>query len=327
MTKKTISSTFFLLIDCIMLLLIICNLSWIFFDSLFESQSVRDLVAWLSPAFFEAYTPIHNDFLRYDMFFVTIYVVEFGVRWAYSVYHRHLSQWYYYPFVHWYDLLGCIPIGAFHFLRVLRIIVILRKLQDLGIIELRETIFYRSYKKYSAIVTEEVSDRVVAQVLDGMSLELKQGTPVLHQIVSRAIIPRTEPLGDWLSSSLTQLVHHSYDSRKTQIRSEIQSLVKNAAKNNTDLKRLVKMPLLGDYAAEVLERTITDMIFDITDQIMDYFKSDLSTKVISESLDAMLKTLADPKSDANHLVQSILLDTIQVLKQQVQIQQWKTTYA
>jgi len=310
-----------------MLLLIIGNLNWIFFDSLFESQSIRDLVAWISPAFFEAYTPIHADFLRYDMFFVSIYLFEFGVRWADSIYRKNLSRWYYYPFIHWYDLLGCIPIGAFHFLRILRIIVILRKLQDLGIVELRQTILYRSYRKYTAIITEEVSDRVVSQVLDGMASELQQGTPVLHQIVSRAVIPRTKPLGEWVSASLTQLVHHSYESRKTQIHAEIHELVKHAAQQNNELKKLIKMPLLGDYAADIIEHTITDMIFDITDQIMNYLKSDLSTEVISESLETLFETLADPKSDANHLVQSILLDTIQVLKQQVQIQQWKTTYA
>jgi len=79
-------------------------------------------------------------------------------------------------------------------------------------------------------------------------------------------------------------------------------------------------------AAEMLERTVRDMIFDITDQIMDYMRSDLSTAVIREALDTLCQSLADPESEANHLVQTILLDTIEVLKQQVQIQQWKTTY-
>lgn len=312
--------------DCFMVLLIAFNLLWIFFDALFDSQSVQDLVFWLSADFFTFYTPIHADFLRYDLIFITIYITELSIRWAYSIIARQYSKWYIYPFVHWYDVLGCIPIGAFHFLRVLRVVVILRKLQTMGVIQWQDSFLIKTYRKYVAIITEEVSDRVVAEVLDGMSKELRQGTPVLHQIVTKALIPKTADLSEWVSASTTHLIQSSYDSRKTQLHIEIRKLVTQAAQSNTDLKKLIKMPVFGGYAAELIERTITDMIFDITDQIVDYCRSDMSTHVIKEGLKTVFDSLADPKSEGNHLVQSILLDSIEVLKQQVQIQQWKTTY-
>ena len=326
MAQPKRSTTVSLLLDIIMLSLIIFNLSWIFFDYLFESQSLRDLIKWLSPAFFEFYTPIHQDFIKYDLFFVTIYVLEFVSRWVLAVHRKTYKKWYIFPFTHWYDHLGCIPIGAFHFLRVLRIIIILRKLQDLHIIQWQDTYLIQVYRKYMAIITEEISDRVVAQVLSGMSVELKQGTPVLHQVIERAIAPRTDEIGQWLSSSVTKLIHESYDTRKSSLHQEIGKLVSEAAHRNTELKKMTKLPVFGDMAAEMLERTVRDMIFDITDQIMDYMRSDLSTAVIREALDTLCQSLADPESEANHLVQTILLDTIEVLKQQVQIQQWKTTY-
>jgi hypothetical protein len=309
-----------------MVLLIMFNLSWIFFDALFESQSVRDFVNWVSSDFYDFYTPINADFLKYDLIFICIYLLELIIRWVYSITQRQYSKWYIYPLVHWYDVLGCIPIGAFHFLRVLRIAVILRKLQSMGVIQWQNSFLIKTYRKYMDILTEEVSDRVVVQVLSGMSQELKQGTPVLHQVVTKALAPKSQALGAWLSSNTTQLIENSYDTRKVQLHAEIRKLVAEAALKNTDLKKLIQMPIFGGYAAELIERTITDMIFDITDQIVDYFRSDLSTTVMTEGLDALFNTLADPKSEGNHLVQSILLDTIEVVKQQVQVQQWKTTY-
>lgn len=326
MTQRKEHSRFFLALDCAMLGLILFNLSWIFFDALFESKSFKNIIEWLSADFYQFYLPIHEDFLRYDLIFVAIYLVEFNSRWLRAIYKNTYAKWYLFPVYHWYDILGCIPIGAFHFLRVLRIIVILKKLQDLKVIQWQETFLIRTYQKYTSILTEEISDRVVAQVLDGMSAELQQGTPVLHQVVSKAVLPRTEEIGQWLSHSMTHLIHSSYDSRKAHIHAEIRLLVKEAASKNKDLKRMMQLPVFGGLAGEMLERTITHMIFDITDQIIDYLRSDLCTEVISEGLASIFDSLADPKSDANHLVQTILLDTIEVLKQQVQIQQWKENY-
>ena len=44
-------------------------------------------------------------------------------------------RWYFYPFLHWYDLLGCIPIGSFRMLRLLRLISLTIRLQKMGIID------------------------------------------------------------------------------------------------------------------------------------------------------------------------------------------------
>ncbi len=324
---KSHSGIFFLIIDILMLLLIATNLSWIFFDALFESQSFRNIVNWLSPQFHDFYIPIHEDFLRYDLMFVSIYIFELCIRWIKSVYDKEYSKWYIFPFAHWYDVLGCIPVGALHTLRILRIIVILKKLQDIGLIRWQDTFLIRVYKKYMAIITEEISDRVVVQVLDGMSSELRQGTPVLHQITERAITPRSAALSQWLSESVTQLIHETYDIRKIVLQQQINTMVAGAASRASDLKRLKQIPILGDHIGDQIERTIASMVFDISDQIIDYLRSDLSTEIINEAVATIIARLEDPKSDANHLVQEILLDTIEVLKAQVLIQQWKTTYA
>ena len=313
-----------LIFDASMLGLIMVNLGWIFFDALFESESFRQLINWISPWLHDHYVPVHNDFLRYDLIFVSIYLTEISIRWVVAVVNKRYRAWYIFPLVHWYDILGCIPIGSFHLLRVLRIVVILKRLQDLGFIDWRSLALYASYKKYSTIVTEEISDRVVSQVLTGMSEELQRGTPVLHQIVQSALLPRKQLLSESISASMTRYINTGYDSRRTLIRSEINRLVTEAAGRSQQLKLLARVPMIGQTTSELLEQTITDMVFEITDQIVDYLRGDLSTTMIDEGLESLLSSLADPKSDVNHLVQDILLDSIDVIKRQVQIQRWKT---
>ena len=315
-----------LFLDILMMLLIGINLSWIFFDALFESTSFKELVDWVSPYFYEHYLIVHDDFLKYDLIFISIYLTEFFGRWCVSLYEKTYPRWFLFPFYHWYDLLGCIPVGSFHLLRIFRLVIILRKLNELKFIQFENYFIYNLYKKYLAIATEEVSDRVVVQVLDGMSKELQQGTPILHQIVNHALLPQQHKLSEILSLSLTNVIHEAYDLRRTTIQNAISKLVHQAASKSAHLSQLQAIPLIGSQASQLLEETVSDMVFEITDQIVEYLRSDLSTDVIEDALEVSLSSLAEPDSEANALVQQVLLDTIEVVKAQVQIQQWKSDY-
>ena len=58
----------------------------------------------------------------YDLAFVVIFLTEFCVRWVAAVVRKTYMRWYFFPFIHWYDLIGCIPLGGARIFRFLRII-------------------------------------------------------------------------------------------------------------------------------------------------------------------------------------------------------------
>ena len=324
--QQTSFSKVELFVDFLMLFLISINLGWILFDALFESTSFQSFILWLSPEFHQAYLVIHEDFLKYDLIFISLYLIEFMSRWGIALVKKTYDRWFLFPLYHWYDILGCIPLGAFQMLRILRLVVLFKKLNELQIINLNHFYLYHLYKKYLAIATEEISDRVVVQVLDGVTKELQQGTPILHQIVDKALLPQQQDLSTLLSNSMTHFIHEAYDLRKTSIQNAVLNLVQQAALKSQNLSQLKAVPLVGNQMNRLLEETISDMVFEVTDQIVDYLRSDLSTEVIEDALEVSFKHLSNPESDANHLVQAILLDTIKVIKSQVQIQQWKVNY-
>src|SRR5690606_42147929 len=51
------------------------------------------------------------------LLFVSVYLTEFSIRWLVAIARRTHERWFYFPFVHWYDLLGCIPVGSFRWLQ------------------------------------------------------------------------------------------------------------------------------------------------------------------------------------------------------------------
>ena len=123
--KANLDSVGFL-IDLFMIALVLFNLGLILFDWLFQVQFVQSGLATLLPAFHDFYRDtIHNDFLFYDLCFVAVYLTEFVVRWIAAIVRNTYHRWFFYPFAHWYDLLGCIPVGSFRWLRILRVVSLL----------------------------------------------------------------------------------------------------------------------------------------------------------------------------------------------------------
>ena len=117
------------ILDFVMLVLIISNLFCLVFDTFFENRIVQDLLFWAFPGFTEFYkSQIHPNFLVYDLIFVSVYLSEFVLRWIIAIRRKTYYRWFFYPFVHWYDLIGCIPVGAFRWLRLLRVFSIVYRL-------------------------------------------------------------------------------------------------------------------------------------------------------------------------------------------------------
>ncbi|MEZ5021997.1 MAG: hypothetical protein R2728_01825 [Chitinophagales bacterium] len=79
------------------------------------------------------------QFLYYDLVFVGIFVLELSVRWTIAIFRNTYAKWFFYPFIHWYDVLGCIPLSSFRALRLLRVFSMFYRLNRLGIIDMRST--------------------------------------------------------------------------------------------------------------------------------------------------------------------------------------------
>jgi hypothetical protein len=169
----------FLLVDMVMVVLLVVNLVWIIFDWLYAGAAFRDLLDSGLPRFSAWYgAEVRPNFIFIDLAFVAVFLADFLVGWIVAadkgVYHR----WFFYPFIHWYDLLGCVPVSGFRFLRLLRVVTIVYRLRRPGVIDLSETAHGRMASRYYGVLVEEVSDRVVIKMIADLPLELRNGIPV-----------------------------------------------------------------------------------------------------------------------------------------------------
>ena len=135
--------------DTFIVLLVCVNLALILFDSLFIVQPINQAIAGWLPGLHQRYeTLIHRNFQLIDLGFVAVFVFDVLLGWTVALFERRYARWFYYPFAHWYDVLGCIPLSGFRWLRVLRIGSLLVRLQRLGLIDVRQWAVFGVLHRY-----------------------------------------------------------------------------------------------------------------------------------------------------------------------------------
>ena len=246
---RTLGERLLLLWDLAIILLVALNLALIIFDTLFAIGPVGAAFGALWQGGHDWYADhVHRNFLTIDLMFVAVFVADVLAGWALAIRQRRYYRWFFYPFARWYDVLGCIPVAGFRFLRVLRVLSILMRLQRLGVIDIRGWWLYRQMAVYVDIVVEEVSDRVVIKVLDGVQDEMKSGGQQLtRQIVRDVIAPRRRHLTNAASSQLEHSIVAAYQANRDQIQAYVANIMARAADGNPALKNLERVPMLGGH--------------------------------------------------------------------------------
>ncbi len=319
------ATPYLLVIDLLMVLLVLFNLTWIIFDALFSVSWIQLILNFISPQFTTWYsTIIHPNFINYDLIFVVIYLIEFHIGWLLSAITQRYQRWFYYPFIHWYDLLGCIPIGSFRFLRVLRIISIAARLQRIGVLDIKKVPLYNTFIKYYNIIVEEVSDRVVVNVLNGTQEELKRSQDdVFDRILSDILIPQQQVLVDaslkHISHTALIMLHNHQDDLKLYI----ETLVHKALTNNSELKRIGWLPIVGNTVNSQLDNAISDIVNSIVNDLIKDIASpkmrDISGEIVNHTLTSIEHHgfLNDKQSI------EVVNDIIEIIKEQVKVQRWR----
>jgi len=322
---KKSHQTVWLIIDFAMLGLLILNLALIIFDSIYAFSAIEGFFESHTPGFHALYEPVHENFLFYDLIFVGIFLSEFFLRWGYSIRAGVYDRWYFYPFIHWYDLIGCIPVGSFRFLRILRVISILYRLHQYNIIDVTSSRLYQFFNFYYEAFMEELSDRIVIKVLSGVQMEVRRGSPLFERIQHDIIYPRRDMLTGWISDRVAQAAQEGYIPNRGALRSYLEDRVDTALKENLELSRLRFLPVVGPTIQETLEEAVGDIVANVIHQILEDLASASNHAFIEDIVNVMMP---DPErmrdnSPENEALINLILEILDAVKAQVRVKHWR----
>ena len=323
--QKDKVSTAQVIADISVLILVLINLTLIVFNFLFTAELVQDFLKTYLLSFYTFYdTYIASNFALIDLVFVGIFVTDIIVRWAIAIYLNTYHRWFFYPFIHWYDVLGCIP--SFRSFRVLRLFAILYKLHIMEVINLSDTYIYKTLGKYFSIFVEEVSDRVVINVLNEVQGEVMKGSPIVEKIVEDVVRPRSNLLTSWLTKRVQVVAAKNYPTYKYELKRYVETLINEAVEKNAEIKTIGKVPIMGEFISQNLERAIADIVFNVVNQLVEDATTVEENRILKEVTEILVEALLiDSKSQEQFgmITKGMISEALELIKKQVAIKQWQ----
>ncbi|WP_299077547.1 ion transporter [uncultured Paraglaciecola sp.] len=309
-----------IMVDLLMLALLLINLIWLLFDSLYATQGFRSILSNVSPSFTLSYAQVHENFTLYDLAFIGIFLSEFCVRWAVALFRKTYMRWYFFPFIHWYDLVGCIPLGGARIFRFLRIFSILHRLQKYQIIDLRSTGLYRFFMFYYNVFVEELSDRIVVKVLSDAQKDIAAGSPLIDDINQQVISTRLPVLNQWLASVMVHVGETiEQDTNNDSVRSHVQKSVGKAVRGNSQVALLKRVPVMGSTIESTLEQSVTDIV---TQSIVNLLK-DITPEKIDDFVEHGIGRFSSEDHQLDQEVLLIVNECLELVKHHVSQKRWK----
>jgi len=313
-----------LLLDLAMLGVLLLNLLWLIFDALYATDVFNQLLADFVPNFEAGYSPIHQNFLFVDLVFISIFLSEFMVRWIAAIVRKTYLRWYFFPFIHWYDLVGCIPLAATRIFRFLRIFSILHRLHKFKIIDLNDTGLFRFIAFYYDVIVEELSDRIVVKVLTDAQKDIGAGSPLIEDITQNVLMPRRPIITEWAASTLNHIGHSILHPEHGEvIRQHVLSSVGKAVRTNSQVSAFKLLPVVGGTIEKTLESAVTDIV---TQSIVNLL-SDIKPEQIEQFIDNGLEKETPDELALDQEVLLVVTEALELVKQHIGEQRWKTELA
>ncbi len=310
--------------DLLMITILLTNFFWIIFDWIFTFISVDLFLSEYLNGFYNFYIPIHAKFWFYDYLFVGLFILELTVRWGIAIKNRTYHRWFFYPFIHWYDALGCIPIGSWRMLRILRVISILLRLQRLQIIDLSKNFIIKKINKYFGVLMEEVSDRVIVNMIDGVQDELDKGTPVIKKIIDEIIYPKKQILVEMITVQIRDVLKDTHPKYENELKEYVNHRVSLSIKKTPEVKVINKVPVFGSVVSSAIEKIVSDVVFHVINDFLTDISSAKNTDIVNNITEMFFESILNNiKTEENLVFEEIVSDSLELVKNNVKIQRWK----
>lgn len=314
----------YLVYDVFMLGIIVINLlclcANLFLMSSFGELFFNEIYLPEVLAFYKA--ELHPWVIKTEGWFILFLIIELSIRWLIAIINKHHQRWFFFPFVHWYEILAIIP--YLRFLRLIRAGVIAYRLHELGYKVIPDNMMQKILFYYRVLM-EEISDRVVVSVIDGIKYELDTSSShkkIIHDLVDHHREIFAQALAEVLQESLAK----ELKSQQKHIADNVGLIVKKAIEDTPQLTQLLRLiPIAGS----MIESQIQSIGQRLGENITTGLIQPLSSGSV-EKPNATYLLISEKISHINihnetleKLIESAVYESLEALRKQVKIKQWQ----
>lgn len=267
-------------------------------------------------------THLHPWVITTEAWFIGFLIVELLVRWAISVVYKHHQRWFFFPFIHWYEILAIIP--HLRFLRLFRAGIVAYRLYEMGYKIIPASWLQRG-RFYYQVMMEELSDRVVITVIDGIKHELQTSSThkkILHDLVDhhRSLFATT------LAEILQEALASELKAQQPIMSQRVGEIVNQAIEDTPELTQLLRLiPIVGGRIESQIQSIGQRLGENITSGLIDPFIQGSNTAP-NTNYQLIAQRVSELNIDNQHLeqlVESMVFESIEAIRKQVKIKQWQ----
>lgn len=257
-----------------------------------------------------------------EAWFIIFLIAELVVRWIFAIINKHHARWWWFPFVHFYEILAIIP--YLRFLRLFRAGIIAYRLYEMGYQVIPDKI-QRTLLFYYRVVMEELSDRVVLTVLDGLKHELKTNSShqqTIHNLVDhhRQLFVTT------LSSLLQESLATTLQQQQPAITQKVGIIVNQAIEDTPELTQLLRLiPIVGGRIEQQIQSIGQRLGENISAGLIEPFTAG-SPQQPNENFQLIAEKVSELNINNQYLeelVKSVVFESIEAISKQVKVKQWQ----
>ena len=268
---------------------------------------------------------LHPWVITTEAWFIIFLIAELSIRWIIAIVQKHHQRWFFFPFIHWYEIAAIIP--YFRFLRLFRAGIIAYRLYEMGY-----QIFPKSWQNkalfYYRVVMEELSDRVVITVLDGLKHELNTST-THKDLISNVIQHHRELFSQVLAEILQENLSKELRAERERIAGSVGQIVNQAIEDTPELTQLLRLiPLVGGRIEQQIQSIGQRLGENITHGLIDPLAypaaSTHKNPNLYAGIAARISQIEIEKNEKlDELVRSAVFESLEAVRKQVKVKQWQ----
>ncbi|MEB3768054.1 preprotein translocase subunit SecA [Acinetobacter sp. MD2] len=318
----------YLLYDILMMILIVVNLFCLGANALLMSN----FATWLTEhlhivTLLEFYKQhLHPWVNKTEGWFISFLIAELLIRWAIAIIQRHHQRWFFFPFVHWYEILAIIPM--LRFLRLFRAGIIAYRLHEIGYQVIPDAWQKRGYFYYQVLM-EELSDRVVITVIDGIRHELNTSSShkkIIHDLVDHHRDAFAKALAELLQENLATALQQ----QQQYLVQHVGRVVQQAVTDTPEIHQLLRpFPIVGSHIENQLKNIGKRLGENISQGLLEPFTTENSGQpnVIYQQIALKLSQVDIAQPSLESFIESTVYESLESIRKQVKVKQWQQILA
>ena len=334
---KVIKSSFFLLkkdswgwkvalaYDVLMMALIIFNLFCLTSDAVFMSEyghwffNALHLSELLN--FYREH--LHPWVVLTEGWFTLFLIVELSIRWLIAIVFKHHARWWFFPFVHWYEIVSILPM--FRFLRLGRAFAIAYNLHCHGYRVVPQSWYLRG-QFYYRLVMEELTSRIVLTIIHAIKHDLRTSTT--HKKMIEALINHhRDMLALAVADVLQETLGKELEAHRHLIAQNVGQVVNKAIEDTPELSQMLRLiPLVGGRIEQQIQSIGQRLGENISQGLIEPFtqknnaRDNATYQLIAEKISQIA---IENNPHIEQLVESAVFESLDALREQVKIKQWQ----